>query len=54
MELKNHVSMALLQLVNKAQLRPMSLVDENLFSPHWACKDDLFQGNHQNWKDAYH
>lgn len=45
---------ALRNLIDKVMLRPMAVVDSNQFEPHFAIKTDVFQGNHQNWKDAYH
>ena len=51
---QNQSPNALQNLISKVMLRPMAVVDSCHFEPHLAIKSDVFQGNHQNWKDAYH
>lgn len=51
---QNQSPNALQNLISKVMLRPMAVVDSCQFEPHLAIKSDVFQGSHQNWKDAYH
>lgn len=53
--MKQNQNLNVLQnLVGRVMLRPMAVVDRYQFEPHLATKSDVFQGSHQNWKDAYH
>lgn len=52
--MESRISKVLQNLVSKAMLQPISVVESSQFEPHLPCKSDSFQGNHQNWQDSYH